>query len=101
MFFGVAADAKPLVVEASVRDNPTIFFKGIEGSAGLTTAVRSFLNACGWFDLSSNPKADYQLSGRVSGGVFYFDLSLGGAPLGSWQLPTGKADERKIAAAAA
>ena len=73
--------AQPLVVEASVKDNPTIFFKGVEGSAAINNAVRSFLAACGWFDLSASPKADYQLSGRVSGGVFTYELSLGGAPL--------------------
>ena len=100
LFSSFTLQAKPLVVEASVRDNPTIFFKGISGNAALSSAVQSFLNACGWFDLSSNPKADYQLSGKVAGGVFSFQLTLGGAPLGSWQLPVGKYDERKLAAAA-
>ena len=100
VFFSFCANAKPLVVEASVRDNPTVFFKGIEGSAELTAAVRSFLGACGWFDLVSNPKADYQLSGKVSGNVFSFNLTLGGAPLGAWQMPVGGADSRKLAAAA-
>ena len=106
-FFAVAlslcggyAHAKPLVVEASVRDNPTIFFKGVSGNAGLSRAVQSFLYACGWFDLTNNPKADYQLSGKVSGNIFYFQLTLGGAPLGSWQLPVGKYDDRQLAAAA-
>lgn len=100
MFFTVSAEAKPLVVEASVRDNPTIFFKGIANNSNLNNAVLSFLRACGWFDLSNNPKADYQLSGKVSGGVFYFELTLGGAPLGAWQLPVGNLDDRKLAAAA-
>ena len=92
--------AQPLVVEASVKDNPTIYFKGIEGNQALSNAVRSFLGACGWFDLSANPKADYQLSGKVSGGVFYYELSLGGAPLSSWKLPLANYSERKLAAAA-
>ena len=96
----LSLDAAPLVVEANVRDNPTIFFKGISGNAGLNSAVKSFLNACGWFDVTSNPKADYQLSGKVANGVFYFELTLGGAPLGAWQLPVGTANERKLAAAA-
>ncbi len=95
-----ALSASPLVVEASIKDNPTIFFKGIEGNAELNNAVRSFLNACGWFDLSASPKADYQLSGKVSGGLFQYELSLGGAPLGAWKLSTSGYSERKLAAAA-
>ena len=91
---------QPLVVEASVKDNPTIFFKGVEGSAAINNAVRSFLAACGWFDLSASSKADYQLSGKVSGGVFTYELSLGGAPLGAWRLPVAGYSERKLAAAA-
>ena len=100
LFSSADIQAKPLVVEASVRDNPTICFKGISGNPALSNAVHSFLNACGWFDLSSSPKSDYQLSGKVAGGVFSFQLTLGGAPLGSWQLPVGNYDERKLAAAA-
>ena len=100
LFSILSLDAAPLVVEANVRDNPTIFFKGISGNAGLNSAVKSFLNACGWFDVTSNPKADYQLSGKVSGSIFYFNLTLGGAPLGSWKMPSGGIDIRKLAAAA-
>lgn len=92
--------AAPLVVEASVKDNPTIFFKGVSGNAALNDAVRSFLHACGWFDLTANPKADYQFSGKVAGNVFFFNLTLGGAPIGSWQLPVSGYDERRLAAAA-
>ena len=100
VFSSFQLSAKPLVVEASVKDNPTIYFKGVSGNEALNSAVRSFLHACGWFDLTANPKADYQLSGRVAGGVFFFNLTLGGAPVGSWQLPVSGYDERRLAAAA-
>ena len=97
VFSSFQLSAKPLVVEASVKDNPTIYFKGVSGNEALNSAVRSFLHACGWFDLTANPKADYQLSGRVAGGVFFFNLTLGGAPVGSWQLPVSGYDERRLA----
>ena len=98
--FGFSLEAKVLVVEANVRDNPTIFFQGITGDDELAGDVKSFLNACGWFDLVANPKADYKLSGKVAGGVFSFELTLGGAPAGSWKLNTAGFSKRKLAAAA-
>ncbi len=94
--FPSAASAEPVEVIKTVRENPTLFFGGIEGEPALTREMRSFLGACGWFDLSGDPKASYTLSGRRSGNQVRIELSMGGAPVGRWMLNLA-ADTRAVA----
>ena len=90
------AGAEPVVVTKTVRENPTLFFRGIEGDPALTKEINSFLGACGWFDLTTDPQASYTLAGGRSGTGIRLDLSMGGAPVGSWQLSAGS-DSRAVA----
>lgn len=45
----------------------TVVYRGVTGNAALSQSVSKFLQACGWFKLTSG-KADYTVSGQVSGG---------------------------------
>lgn len=83
-----AAPAEPIVVTKEVRTNPTLFFSGVPGDEELTRQMRSFLGACGWFDLVNDPKAEYVLAGRKEPGRVVMAMSMGGAPAGSWALPS-------------
>ncbi len=71
---------EPIVFTKSVLTNPRLYFQGVRH-------MRSFLGACGWFDLSGDPKAEYVLSGRRESGRAVFTLTTGGAPAGSWGIP--------------
>ncbi len=83
-----AADPQgPIVVDRAVRTNPMLYFAGVPNDNELTTQMRSFLGACGWFDLTNDPKAEYMLAGRAESGRVVFSLTTGGAPIGSWALP--------------
>ncbi len=88
----VSAAAEPIVVTKSVRDNPTLYFAGVAGDEGLSRELRSFLTACGWFDMINDPQADYSLSGRVQGTLLRLDMENGGAPAGSWQISRSGSD---------
>lgn len=83
-----AAPAEQIVVTKTVRANPTLFFPGVPGDEELTRQMRSFLGACGWFDLVNDPKAEYVLAGRKEPGRVVFAMNMGGAPAGSWALPS-------------
>ena len=83
----LTAAPEPIVVTKTVRTNPTLYFQGVPGDGELTRQMRSFLGACGWFDLSGDPKAEYVLSGRRESGRAVFTLTTGGAPAGSWGIP--------------
>ncbi len=74
--------APPIVVSKTVRDNPTIELK-ISGNAALDNAVRNFLAASGWFDVTNNV-GDYRLQLTPSGNGVRCDLDLAGAPLDTW-----------------
>lgn len=77
-------------ISANVSNNPTIHFSGVSGNSDLTNAMRSMLNACGWFDLTNNEKADYQLSATESNNRMTFVLTMGGAPVGRWAVSTAQ-----------
>ena len=91
--------AEPLVVTAQVRDNPTIFLAELPSDPELSKALRSFTGACGWFDLSGRPDSDYVFKCRQTGDKLSFELTLGGVPCGSWQLPRDNRTARQLAAA--
>ena len=76
LFAGVFVLACTVSLKAQIRviknargfnGDATVVYRGVNGDAALSNAVASFLRACGWFKLSSG-KADYTVSGRVSGG---------------------------------
>jgi len=89
-----AAPAEPIVVTKGIRTNPTLFFSGVPGDEELTRQMRSFLGACGWFDLVNDPKAEYVLAGRREPGRVVMAMSMGGAPAGSWALPSSNPPRR-------
>jgi len=89
-----AAPAEPIVVTKEVRTNPTLFFSGVPGDEELTRQMRSFLGACGWFDMVNDPKAEYVLAGRKEPGRVVMAMSMGGAPAGSWALPVSVTPRR-------
>ena len=91
-FFATADE--PIIVTKSVRDNPTLFFKGVTGDEGLSRELRSFLTACGWFDVVNNPDANYTLSGRVNSGTLRLEMEDGGAPGGAWQVSCSGGDRK-------
>jgi len=89
-----AAPMEPIVVTKEIRTNPTLFFQGVPGDEELTRQMRSFLGACGWFDLVNDPKAEYLLAGRKEPGRVVLAMSMGGAPAGSWALPVSVTPRR-------
>lgn len=79
-----AASPEPIVITKNVRTNPELYFAGIPGDPEFSKEMTTFLGVCGWFDLSRNPKAEYILTGTLSGNRAIFTLTTGGAPAGSW-----------------
>lgn len=88
-FFSEAAPepkVRELTVAKTTSQNPSIWFGGIPGDSELSGALKRFLNACGWFDCVSDPKAaDYTLEGKDEGKSFLLYLKMGGAPAGAWR----------------
>lgn len=78
--------AAPVEVKVKVRDNPTLYFPGIQGNAELSNSLRAFLGACGWFDLTGDPKADYNLTGSLSGNTLTLTLNMLNVPVNSWRI---------------
>jgi TolB protein len=74
-------------VAKSARDkNPRVKFRGISGDAALSQAVADDLRNCGWFDVTTDNAADYQVGGSAAGGRLRLDLYSGaGAALQSVQ----------------
>ena len=70
----------PVRVVKTVRDNPTLYLGNLTGNSAFTTALRSFLTTCGWFDVTNSPRADYVLKGQSAAGKLILSLELGGAP---------------------
>ena len=79
-----AAPVREITIEKRTSDNPTIYFGGIHDDPELSREVGSFLRVCGWFDPGEAGKADYELKLRRTGSQVAGDLSIGGAPAGSW-----------------
>lgn len=72
-----------LVREA--KKNPRIHFAGMPENPALSREVASFLNVCGWFDMGPKGGSDYVLTLRNAGELVSAELTLGGAPFGSWK----------------
>ncbi len=90
--------AAPVQVIKTVRDNPTLYAGEISGPPAFVTALRSFLQASGWFDLVNTPKADYVLKGSASGNRMTLSVELGGMPTGSWNIAFDRDTPRVLAA---
>lgn len=98
----VLAGAAPAVIFAdtprqievvkNTRDNPTLYFSGVKNDLGVGQEVSNFLRSCGWFDVVPDPKAQFQLAGSRDGDRIRFDLTQGGAPVGSWQAGAAGSD---------
>lgn len=96
-----AAVAAPVQVTKTVRDNPTLYVGEIAANPAFSKALKSFLAASGWFDLSTDPAADYKLTGKSRGNSISIQLEQGGAPVGSWSLNAASTTPRKLGAIAA
>ena len=94
--FTVSAASEPIVVVKRTTFNPTLSFQGVANDSGLSRELTNFLGVCGWFDLSRNPKAEYILTGTLSGNRAIFTLTTGGAPAGSWSV-TLSGSRRRLA----
>jgi len=92
----LCAAPEPIIVQKTVRTNPLLYFQGVSGDSELSQQMRSFLGACGWFDLTEDAKAEYLLNGREESGRAVFTLTTGGAPVGSWTMPLS-GDRRRMA----
>lgn len=55
------------VVKEAKDRNPTLSFRGIIGNQNLSAAVEADLRNCGWFDVNSQPGAEYIVSGGAAG----------------------------------
>ncbi len=90
------ASAEPIVITKNVRTNPELYFAGVQGDPEFSKEMTTFLGVCGWFDLTRNPKAEYILTGSLSGNRAVFTLTAGGAPVGSWSV-TLSGNRRRLA----
>ena len=88
----------PVRVVKTVRDNPTLYLGNLSGDPAFTSALKSFLTTCGWYDVTPSPKADYILKSQYSPGRITLSLDLGGAPIGTWQVALERESPRVLAA---
>lgn len=100
--FGVAClmSQAQVRVRKSARDftkNPTIIFNGIKGSSAMSSAVGSFLNACGWFDLRRGGTSDYTLDGVYSGKYLDMTVKQSGISVYRLKVPIINNDLRRAA----
>lgn len=79
-------------VAKSARDkNPRVRFLGVAGNATLNQAVTNDLRNCGWFEMTTEAAADYQIKGTATGGALRLDLLTGaGVPLHAVQAAAAK-----------
>lgn len=80
------ADNGTFVITKSVSDNPSLSFSGLPSHPELDRELRSILGACGWFDIVP-AKGQYELKASAASGAIRLELTLGGAPAGTWRLP--------------
>lgn len=83
------------VITKSVSENPTISFAGLPSHQSFDRELRSILGACGWFDVVPE-KGQYELKAIPAGNDIRLELTLGGAPAGTWKLPLS-VDTRTLA----
>ncbi|MFA7230929.1 MAG: hypothetical protein WC071_06635 [Victivallaceae bacterium] len=76
--------------------NPTLVFKGISGNPQLSKEVYSFLNACGWFDITSGGNSDYTIAGSAAGAYLDMEVMQGGRPMYRFRISQA-AEARKVA----
>ncbi|NOY75138.1 MAG: hypothetical protein GXP32_05020 [Kiritimatiellaeota bacterium] len=77
--FVFSAESKLRILKSAVAKNPTLYNKGVAGSAAMTKRVDRDLRNCGWFNLvDTEYSAEYTLSGSVSGRKIKFILRRGG-----------------------
>ncbi len=89
------AAPEPIKVVKQTAFNPTLIWKGVEGAPELTTAIGGFLSVCGWFDVTTGPKADYVLAGSSKGGgSVALTLEFGGIPIAAWNLTVTENNRR-------
>ena len=95
-----AAPMEPVIISKTTVYNPTIAVSGPESYPDLARELRNFLNICGWFDLTSGSRPNYQLDARIEGGRLRLELTQGGAPVGVWSVATTGIAPREIAKSA-
>ncbi|MCK5844876.1 MAG: PD40 domain-containing protein [Victivallales bacterium] len=83
-----SAESKIRIMKTALAKNPTLFFKGVAGSAALTKRVANDVSHCGWFNVVDlEHAAEYTLSGSISGRTLRFSLKRGGIDALSFSMP--------------
>ena len=85
--FVFSAPSRLRILKSALAKNPTLFYKGVAGSAALTKRVGGDVGHCGWFDVVNFERsAEYVLSGSVSGRKVKFILEHAGTSLLSFSM---------------
>ncbi len=92
--FADNAAPKKIELVRTVRTNPLLYFSGVPGDGELTRELRSFLGSCGWFDLTNDARAEYNLAAAKSGDSVTLTLTVGGASAGAWRVPLGPGNRK-------
>lgn len=83
-----SAESKIRIMKSALAKNPTIFCKGVAGSASLTKRVEHDVSHCGWFNVvNMEYSAEYTLSGSITGRKIRFILKRGGISDLSFSMP--------------
>jgi TolB protein len=69
------ASAQVRVVKSAGDSDPTLYFRGLQGNQQLSDCVASDLKNCGWFEVTSGPSADIQVSGTADPAVATLSVS--------------------------
>jgi TolB protein len=81
------------IQKSAVAKNPTLYFSGISGNRALSASFAKNLKNCGWFDVVSNPKANYVAGGSLAGTQLKVNLRRGsGAPVTGFRVPVNSKD---------
>lgn len=90
-------DARVIEIRKKAELNPTVYCAGVPGNPELSSELRSFLNVCGWFDLTDKPDgANYTVKAETSGSRVIIRLIQGSTPVAGWSFPAS-ANSRELA----
>ncbi len=63
----INARSQVVVIKQATDRNPTLSFSEIIGNKNLSIAIESDLRNCGWFEVTTQPDAEYIISGGAAG----------------------------------
>ena len=91
----VSANAQVTVVKQAQDVNPKLYFAGISGNSTFSSYIKSDLQKCGWFEITSNSnEAKYKITGKDLGNKL--TISVSGADSFSLSMDKSKASLRMI-----